>query len=105
MLATHIELSTAHLTKEVADILDTLQDTAQNREVHSQSYDDWRNGVVVCPYRYGFWVRRFLDADMSKGMPDCLKACFDVASANGATWILFDRDADVLDHLPHYENW
>lgn len=102
MLATHIELSTSHLTEKVADILDTLQDTVQNRETPSAGHDDWRDGIVVCPYRYGFWARRFLTPDISEKMPDCLKACFDVASANGATWILFDRDADAHDDLPVY---
>ena len=99
----HVELSTAHLTQEVSDILDTLQDTAENRERPGPAHDDWRDTVVVCPYRYGMWVRRFLNAEAQDDMPDCLKACFAHADAQGATWILFDRDVEPRDDLPAYD--
>ena len=101
----HIELSTGHLTDEIANILDTLQDTVENRELTRAAHGDWRDGLVVCPYRYGFWVRRFLDLKITADIPECLQACFALAEANGATWILFGRDADTVDDIPHYENW
>lgn len=100
---THVEISTAHLTKEVSDILDTLQDTAENREMPSAGHCDWRDGVVVSPYRYGAWVRRFSDGIEYDDMPECLKACFAYAAQRGAAWILFDRDADIVDGLPSFE--
>ena len=65
-LAMHLVLSTAHLTENVAQILDDICDTPDNRERPCDPTGTWADEVVSSPYRYGCWVRPFLDADQAE---------------------------------------
>ena len=101
-LAMHLVLSTAHLTEDVAAVLDQICDTPDNRERPSDPTGTWADEVVSSPYRYGCWVRPFLDADPAE-FPPCLGGCIAYARQHGATWILFDRDEPPIDELPSYD--
>jgi len=103
MLQTYLELSTAHLTAEVAALLDVIEDTTANRCQPTTGYGDWRDSVVVCPYRYGFWVREFLGNVDQHQMPKCLADCLRYAGAQGAIWLLFDQGADTIADLTTHD--
>ena len=85
-------ISTAHITKEVADLLTAEAD---------------KNPWVICaPYEYGYflWIndRENYDPD---SVPECLLAISDklrTAAAIGV-WVRLDCDVDLLDGLPVYD--
>lgn len=107
-LATHIVLSTAHLTPEVSDLLDRMGEDVDAYV----PYDDFRRHVTRCGYAVGHWVKvpSYDDADdpgrrdRELGeMPQCLADCMRHAMAFNCAWILFDRDEPSIDDIPEQE--
>ncbi|WP_206186129.1 hypothetical protein [Sphingosinicella sp. BN140058] len=88
-------LSTAHLTDEVRWHLDKILTPTPA----------WRDDLTICDREYGYWVRvPAADNNSFAQQPECLRACFELAAADGASWILFDVDEDPLSALPDYDN-
>ncbi len=83
-------LSTGHVSKDTAEMLDL---------------DDDRLGVVVYPKGdYGWFIpiTEYLEESEREISPDIAKVV-DYALARGFTWLMFDRDANVIDDLPLYD--
>lgn len=81
-------LSTGHLAQEVAEGL--------------------VNGTVAVPMsvmsnEYGFLVNTVWRDIPCLDIPTSLKACLDLALDRGCTYIVFDRDAEIIDGLPSYD--
>lgn len=103
-LATHVVLSTAHLSKEVGALLLEVEPDAK---LH-----DWRDHLNMAQYTYGHWIRvprqdptdpdDTLDSVLGI-LPQCISACFEHAARHGAAWILFDRDEPPIDDLPQHD--
>jgi hypothetical protein len=99
-LDTFAHISTAHVTPEVGRVLDLTEYEAS---------PDWRDGLSLMKREYG-WFIYVPDPDLDHispadyaSIPECLRACFDLAREEGASWILFDRDEEEVEALPSYE--
>lgn len=86
-------ISTAHLTKEVADRLESEGD---------------KNPWVICaPYECGFflWIGEGNDGELD--MPQCLRdirdAIIKIFHRGPGAWVRLECDADKLPDLPAYE--
>lgn len=98
----YLDLSTGHLTRTEAEVLDFL--TRRDRDD-----EPW----IVVPHGYGAWVHvdpdpgaidEFIEADDEfahrwASMIECMRA----ALALGCLWINFDADADRMEGLPVYD--
>lgn len=81
-------ISTAHLTKEVAEQL--TRDGGMKAR--------W---VACAPWTYGYFM--YLD-DVPEEAPQCLHDIRSWMDANGGpSWIRLDGAAEVLDELPSYD--
>ncbi|MFZ3482132.1 hypothetical protein [Sphingomonas sp. 3-13AW] len=103
-LASIAYISTGHLTEEVHLVL--------NGAISAP----WFNQISMFPPReYGWFISvpetddidptppgEEVDPSGYFGIPESLRACFDVARADGAEWILFDRDEEEIEELPFY---
>ena len=90
-------LSTGHVTKRVAEILDEYRSQPEGFDLY------WQN------IEYGWLFRRTrLDNQdleyMGRKIPRCLRNCLDLAAANGCDYLIFDCDGPQVDQLPFY-NW
>ncbi|MCK1741353.1 hypothetical protein IVA80_10875 [Bradyrhizobium sp. 139] len=85
--STLLHLSTCHVTKQTAKLLDGETD------------------FHMAKHEYGWFV--WVDSDVAvrgdKDWPADLAACVAYAHNLGCRWICFDRDADEVDALPKYE--
>lgn len=79
-----LELSTSHVTRETAWVLDTGK---------------W----CYVKGDYGWFVHVPDPSDESEAMPDDLRWILAYAREVGCHWIMFDRDADPIDELPSYD--
>jgi len=84
---TALELSTAHLTPDTASRLD-------NEPPHAWPVS---GGATA----YGFFIYAH---DQNDGLiPEDLWLCCETARQQGCSYLLFDRDADVLPGLPVHD--
>ena len=98
--ATRIEsfanLSTAHISEEVAS---TLDDPTKQ--------PSWKASLSILSREYGWFVRvpdpSVVTREDYAAIPTCLRACLDVARADGAVWVLFDRDEEATAGLPVFD--
>ena len=86
-----LTLSTAHITKETADLLDAFD----------IPFD-------ICIYDKGTALDHcgwfLVDWTLSEEtIPEDLRACFKLAERNGCEWLCLDCDGPVEDCLPTYE--
>lgn len=86
-------ISTAHLTKEIADVLTKQGD---------------KNPWVICaPYEYGYflWINDREHYEPGS-VPECLLAISDALQQTDrlGVWVRLDADADKLQNAPTY-NW
>lgn len=86
-----LTLSTAHITKETANLLDNV-DTP----------------IDVCIYdkgtatdHYGWFLVDWALA--GETIPEDLRACFKLAESKGCNWLCLDCDGAVTELLPTYE--
>ena len=82
-----LELSTAHLPPQLADRLSSIP------------------GVHACSCVYGWlmWIPDPNDEPNPAQDDDVLAAIQRYAQALGCSFILFDRDAEIIDDLPHWD--
>lgn len=95
-IARMLTISTAHISKETADLL--AGDVDFGIDVC------W--GACLSVYNkgdYGWLV--FADAANTghPGMPADLAACLRLAQENDCEWLCLDRDGDVVESLPVYD--
>lgn len=96
MIEKMLTLSTAHVSEDTAALLeDTLQQTLGTAPFICFQKDD-----------YGWFVHVPADVSMRESLdtfPEDLRTCMDHARAEGCTWLMFDRDADLVEGLPAYD--
>lgn len=95
----YLELSTGHVTKEVAEQLDMI--VKQRGEGQAARWPDgeWQYWIIAERWSdYGWWVWPNMDEGFDL-LPACLQACFRLASENGCRWILFDADSQYTPEL------
>src|SRR3546814_2087246 len=95
--------SDLHLTEEVRLALD-----ATDYERNKGMAPEWRGRLIMMSREYGWFIyipvlEESLSSEEYAEIPQCLRDCFDLARADGATWILFDRDESLIGDLPIYE--
>ncbi len=87
-----IDLSTAHLTKEVARQL-----TGNELDLPTSVKQD----------EYGFLIAVLPKGDSTEDQgaryPQCIQDAIKLARLHGADFILYDRDAEKIDDLPAYD--
>ena len=89
-LFTVVALSTGHVPKAVADVLD------------GRTSEDWHDLIVISPWSYGWWIWVNVEEHFDD-LPECLKRCMTYAHERGARWIQFDCDNAYVECLPLYE--
>lgn len=99
----YANLSTGHLTEDVRLALD-MTDYERNKGMAPE----WRGRLTMMGREYGWFIyipvlEESVDSDEYAEFPQCLRDCFDLARADGASWILFDRDESMIGDLPIYE--
>lgn len=102
-IAHHACLSTGHVTEQVAaDLNRIVSGEHMNLWVADR---DWQAGITAAPWlEYGWWVRvPDKTADLWAALPECLRACFEIAAGHTIKWILFDCDEPAIDDLPVYD--
>ncbi|WP_162742184.1 hypothetical protein [Nitratireductor sp. OM-1] len=83
-----LAVSTAHVTEETAQRLDA----------------DDIEGVTVFPKAgFGWWVHTTPHPDASAGIPQELRDAMNFAVGAGCDWLMLDRDATIIEELPHWE--
>ena len=85
-----LTLSTAHITKDTAKLLEVEPNTDE---------------MQLCVYNkadFGWfiYVNDFLE---DRGIPDDLYKCLELAKENDCNWLCLDCDGDVVDELEVYE--
>jgi hypothetical protein len=95
---TMLVLSTGHVSKKTAKFLDEADYRAEAK------------GVRFYPSAGGVWSYGWLIyvGDPETWPTDCLPdtsllACASYANKAGFQYILFDRDGNLVDELPHYD--
>lgn len=91
-----LSLSTAHLSAE----------TCRQMDVWCETIDLGRREFSKAPTLmgatdYGWFCYCRDERDDSLEIPDDLWACMEFARGKGASYLLFDADADELDELPN----
>ena len=90
-------LSTAHLTDETKELLDTIAD---NIDSNGQCE------ALVCyeKQEYGWFLPVLSENEQPRQtFPDDLKACFRYAEACHTSWIMFDAECEPMGGLPTYD--
>lgn len=94
-MSTILNLSTGHLTADVAQEMTVRGDSQWHQQL-----------IFIENGDYGFFVhvpgRRNRSDENLTALPNCLRACIEVAQRLNADWILFDRDEDPIEALPFY---
>lgn len=80
-------LSTAHVTKETADLLDL--DEIEGLVVYDKGGYGWF--IVVTDYD-----------DDTTNIPDDLEKILAYAKSKGCDWLALDRDGEINNNLPTY---
>lgn len=83
-----LDLSTSHVSKETAQTLDEAPDGT----INAYQKDEYGWFVWVPPTE---WERADQPAD--------LLAAFAYARTQQCDWIMFDRDAEIIDDLPSFD--
>ena len=86
-----LALSTAHVTKETADLMDN--DKAKGVVLYNKDGAGW---FVYIPEACDF-------DELEDDCPSDLYQCMKFALDNGFDWIMFDCGVDVISELPEYE--
>src|SRR3546814_10021442 len=99
----YANLSTGHLTEEVRLALD-----ATDYERNKGMAPEWRGRLIMMRREYGWFIyipvlEESLSSEEYPELPQCLRDCFDLARAHGASWFLFDRDESLNGDIPIYE--
>lgn len=91
-------LSTAHLTKEVAEELPVFS-TNDADPANRPWWPAWTREEG-----WMFYVPpRDVDDDRYKVAPVCIQACVNLARELGCCWLMFDCDGTCIDGLPTWE--
>lgn len=91
-----LEMSTAHLTRETAEMI-------QARFDHGHAEEGDGLPVIYQKEEYGYFVP-VLDAGLTPATcPADLLAILDLARENGCGYVMLDRDCDEVEGLPVHE--
>lgn len=82
-------LSTAHITRETADLLDDMQDSARL--------------IVYAKGGCGWWIYTGRAATIDRKLPPELLRCIDTAQKQRCAWLMLDRDALPDASIPTYD--
>jgi len=85
-----LTISTAHITKETADLLNIEPDN-DNMQLSVYNKAD-----------FGWFIYVNIDLD-NRNIPDDLRRCLDLAKDNDCNWLCLDCDGEVVDGLDVYE--
>ena len=88
MIAHLLTLSTAHISEETAKLWETRGN---------------KNSDIVAKTECGYFMYAYDDLNDTIGLPkEVVKVC-DYAVKEGATYILFDRDGDLVEGLEKFD--
>ncbi|RWM32602.1 MAG: hypothetical protein EOR77_21470 [Mesorhizobium sp.] len=87
MIIQMLELSTAHLSRQTADLIEMQTDDIP---------------IFYEKLEYGWWFP-VLECSSPHTIPEDLKQVLDFARSLNCQWVMFDRDADQHPSLPSYE--
>ena len=88
-----LTLSTAHITESVSEALDNDPNTNElGLTVYKKADYGW---FIYIPEDY--------DKTAKEGLPECLKACIDLALKNDCNILCLDCDGEEEPTLPTYE--
>jgi hypothetical protein len=92
-IATHLVLSTGHISAATAELLDrwTAMDLAARP-------------LSVASTDYGWFVSTYMIPRAGEPIPPELDAIIALARKHGCAWILLDRDGGTIAELPIF-NW
>ena len=88
-------LSTAHIRRSTSDNFDLLTD-----DVPDIFYE---KKAPTADYGLGWFIPIGPEIEWSHMVSDDLVAIRKLAEAQGCTWIMLDRDGDIIEELPTYE--
>lgn len=95
---TVLELSTAHVDRDTAALLDGLF----HRDEPPRDTDHWSYWLVGSPGLYGWWIWADIEDGLDE-LPSCLRECLKLAREAGCRWIQFDCDVAPVAELTQYE--
>ena len=96
-----VELSTGHLTEDVAKEMDRIVD--QRRAGGWQDPDAWQYWIVAERWStYGWWMWAE-NEDGFDELPTCIQDCMRFARDKGCRWVLFDADVAPVEDLKVYD--
>lgn len=90
-------ISTSHVDKKTADLLDDYVDTFSEGEVPEVPL------TVVEKAGYGWIICVTGTEDMANKLPKPLSDCLKYADTHGCAWLAIDTDGPTVDDLPTYE--
>lgn len=88
-----LTISTAHITKETALLLDICTDGVV-REISNPVYSKGD---------YGWFIYIGCNDSDDPFIPNDLRKCLKLAENNDCDWLCLDRDAEIVDGLDKYE--
>lgn len=86
-----LELSTAHITKESNEFLRYEAHTCGPVQL-----------IVFEKGEYGYLIR-VEDHEIEDQVPEDIKSLLEFAESQNCTWMILDRDGEVLESLPRWE--
>lgn len=96
-IARIMTISTSHIDKDTADLLDNCVDMLSKGELTEVPL------TVIEKTGYGWIICVTGTKDMAEELPKPLADCLKYADANGCAWIAIDADGPTMDDLPTYE--
>lgn len=101
MIRSFLDLSTGHVSRETSEWLNArAQATIEAEHANSEPPVLW---VASTGYGWFLYARHDLEILDRIGVPEDLKAVMRLASEMAAEFIMFDRDAPILDNLPFHD--
>ncbi|MCU5076996.1 hypothetical protein OB985_05315 [Bacillus cereus] len=95
MIQKMLEVSTAHITYETAKWLDGQVEATKENNIDLIVYEKGE---------YGAFIPLYPEMFADKVLPESLVFIIGYAMGKGCSWIMLDRDVEIIDDLPTY-NW
>lgn len=109
MIVKMLELSTANIKKETDEwlteewLISEFSDVAPSLNVFSKGEGQDQTGWFIIVPERNEWAKN-PDEFENENVPKDLVDVINFALSKNCTWILFDRDADIIKELPKF-NW
>lgn len=94
MIQNMLEVSTANINEDTAK---WLVQQAKKTEDNKMDLIVYEKGT------YGMFIPIYIDMFKGKDIPDQLIFLIGYAVGKGCSWVMIDRDAEVIDELPTYD--